>query len=208
MVFSMKKPRPAGDQTRQQILKAAKALFAKQGFAASSISQIAKRAGINQSLIYHHFKDKKSLWQLVKETHLQGYLQELDTLLQDTQLSGADWVRKILRTRLDTFSKKPDIQKMLYWQAIESNASLRYSPHYNFEQWIATVQRLQARHQLRADLTPDAILALISTSANGLMIYIDIKRPSASQIASYRALVEDACIAAVTPNNPSARSHS
>jgi len=50
------KQRPSADRTREMILTAERTLFVQYGFAATSISQIAKAAHVaNQSLIYHHY---------------------------------------------------------------------------------------------------------------------------------------------------------
>ena len=62
-----KQQRARGDQVRKRILEAAEVLFVQQGFAGTSVSQITKRAQVNQSLIYHHFGSKASLWRAVKQ---------------------------------------------------------------------------------------------------------------------------------------------
>ncbi len=48
--------------TKDTILKSALKVFVEKSFAGSSINRIAKTAGINQSLIYHHFDSKEDLW--------------------------------------------------------------------------------------------------------------------------------------------------
>lgn len=45
------------------ILNAAESLFAQKGFKATSISEIAKKAGGSKANIYHHFKSKEHLYQ-------------------------------------------------------------------------------------------------------------------------------------------------
>jgi AcrR family transcriptional regulator len=61
-----KQQRTVADTTRKKILDAARKLFVKNGFAGTSISDIAGLAKINQSLIYHHFRDKQELWKGLK----------------------------------------------------------------------------------------------------------------------------------------------
>lgn len=48
-------------QTRQQILVAGLKAFAEKGYAAASMSFIAKEAGISKGLSYHYFKNKEDL---------------------------------------------------------------------------------------------------------------------------------------------------
>ncbi|HTP03281.1 MAG TPA: helix-turn-helix domain-containing protein [Anaerolineales bacterium] len=48
-------------RTRERILLAALALFGERGIAASSMNQIAERAGITRVTVYRHFVDKERL---------------------------------------------------------------------------------------------------------------------------------------------------
>ena len=49
------------EESRRNILDAARTLFAEKGFAAATIRQIARNAGVSEGLIYHHFRDKTAL---------------------------------------------------------------------------------------------------------------------------------------------------
>lgn len=46
---------------QRQILKAAVEMFAEQGYASTSTSEIAKRAGVAEGTIFRHYKTKKEL---------------------------------------------------------------------------------------------------------------------------------------------------
>lgn len=54
--------RPGGPITRQAILDAGRAEFAAAGYAHSSIRQVARRAGVDPSLVYHYYTDKAGLF--------------------------------------------------------------------------------------------------------------------------------------------------
>lgn len=51
-------PTTRGEQTRQAILNAAKELFIRQGYAATTMRQIARDAGVTVAAIYNHFAGK------------------------------------------------------------------------------------------------------------------------------------------------------
>jgi AcrR family transcriptional regulator len=55
------------DDTRERLLHAAELEFAMQGLSGARVDVIARRARINKQLIYYHFGDKDSLYQLVLE---------------------------------------------------------------------------------------------------------------------------------------------
>ena len=48
--------------TRARILDAAQAMFHERGFADTTTAAIAKAAGVTQGALFHHFKDKTSLF--------------------------------------------------------------------------------------------------------------------------------------------------
>jgi AcrR family transcriptional regulator len=50
------------ERTRMEILQSARSAFAKTGFAASSLQQIAKNAGVTRGALYHHFKNKEDIF--------------------------------------------------------------------------------------------------------------------------------------------------
>jgi AcrR family transcriptional regulator len=54
--------RPSKDEarkTREDILSAALDLFAEQGFAGTSVRQIAQAVGVAESALYYHFRSGK-----------------------------------------------------------------------------------------------------------------------------------------------------
>lgn len=50
------------EQTRQRILDAAVERFARSGFDAASLSDIAQQAGVTKALVQYHFATKEQLW--------------------------------------------------------------------------------------------------------------------------------------------------
>lgn len=52
-------------QTREAILDSARHLFTKQGFDKTSIDQVAAGARISKGAIYHHFPDKRAIFEAV-----------------------------------------------------------------------------------------------------------------------------------------------
>lgn len=49
------------EQTRQQIVLAALKSFSERGYASTSVSAIAKEAGVSKGLIYHYFDSKEEV---------------------------------------------------------------------------------------------------------------------------------------------------
>ncbi len=55
------------ETTTEQLIKAARELFARKGFAATSIEDIVEAAGVTRGALYHHFASKEDLFEAVFE---------------------------------------------------------------------------------------------------------------------------------------------
>lgn len=54
--------RPAGADTRGQIVDAARAEFGERGYEAASLRAVARRAGVDSALVHHYFEGKAQLF--------------------------------------------------------------------------------------------------------------------------------------------------
>ena len=53
--------------TRRTLVSAARALFGERGYAATSVEEIVRSAGVTKGALYHHFTDKDDLFRAVVE---------------------------------------------------------------------------------------------------------------------------------------------
>jgi AcrR family transcriptional regulator len=54
-------------QTRGSLVAAARSLFGERGYAATSVDEIVRAAGVTKGALYHHFTDKDDLFRAVVE---------------------------------------------------------------------------------------------------------------------------------------------
>lgn len=59
-------------ETARHILDSAEAVFAEAGFAAASVDDIARRAGVTRGAVYHHHDGKAALFRVVAERAQAG----------------------------------------------------------------------------------------------------------------------------------------
>ncbi len=57
------------ERSRRQVLDAALHLFAHHGFRATTVREIAERAGLSTGNVYHHFPDKESLFRALLDEY-------------------------------------------------------------------------------------------------------------------------------------------
>ena len=62
------------EASRRKVLDAALALFSSQGFGATSMRQIAQRAGLSVGNVYHHFPNKEAIFQRLLERYWSAVL--------------------------------------------------------------------------------------------------------------------------------------
>ncbi len=131
-------PRPSGRRpSRQAILDCAEPLFAERGFGGIGLSEVAERAGLGKSSLFHHFQTKTQLYAAVMarllgriEAELMGALAAggppaerlerwLDTLV-DVLAAHPSYARLLLRTLFEDHELASDLP-----EAKDADAALR-----------------------------------------------------------------------------------
>src|SRR3990167_10986471 len=107
-----KQQRTVADETRLNILNAAKTLFLEKGYDGASINNIAKLAGVNKTLIFHHYQDKATLWRFVKES----IIEDSATLPKYNTTSPRAYFSSILNYRFDLYANNPELARLVAWQ--------------------------------------------------------------------------------------------
>jgi AcrR family transcriptional regulator len=96
------------DGTRNRLLHAARQRFAQNGYAATTVRDIATEAGVNVALINRYFTSKEGLF----EACLDRTVKELDD--RDTEASTVDQIVKVmLEQMLDTPDADRPLQLLL-----------------------------------------------------------------------------------------------
>jgi len=147
------------EATRAAILDAAESAFLSKGFAETSTSEIAKRAGVTKSLIHHHFGSKEALWEEVKVRRFSVYAEQQMQLLRD-QEPTAELLRDSMKMYFRFLRSNPEIVKMLAWMFVEGSQD-EDCADLDKELTLAGIDKIrqaQERGDLRGDLNPGFIL--------------------------------------------------
>ena len=102
------------DRSRVSILDAALALFAQQGYAATSMRQIANHAGLAPGGIYNHFPAKETIFQsILSERHPYQSL--------GPRLTPGIFDRKMAQSLLAELDQRPEFFNLLLIELVEFN---------------------------------------------------------------------------------------
>ncbi|MGU7778846.1 TetR/AcrR family transcriptional regulator [Burkholderia sp. PU8-34] len=105
------RPLPGASVGPDVILRAARQMFAKCGYDATSVREIARELGVDAALIAHHFGTKETLWRAVVEQIAELAAPLFDALraLRTSSLSLRARVERALELGIDMVFAEPDI---------------------------------------------------------------------------------------------------
>lgn len=70
----VRRKRMTGKERRQQLLEIGRELFAERGFDATSVEEIAARAGVSKPVVYEHFGGKEGIYAVVVDREMRTLL--------------------------------------------------------------------------------------------------------------------------------------
>ncbi len=71
----------SGKERREQLLDVGRALFAERGFDATSVEEIAAKAGVSKPVVYEHFGGKEGLYAVVVDREMRTLLDMVTSAL-------------------------------------------------------------------------------------------------------------------------------
>ncbi|MQM24660.1 TetR family transcriptional regulator [Glycomyces albidus] len=104
-------PRPSPEATRDRIVAAARAEFARHGIAGARIDRIAKAAKTSKERVYAYFTSKEALYRLVS-------LEELTAVAEATRMDPTDLPAYAGRLH-DYFTAHPERYRLMQWGRLE-----------------------------------------------------------------------------------------
>ncbi len=100
------------EDKRQQLLGAAVRVFARKGFHASRVGDIAEEAGVAHGLLYHYFKSKDQVLEAVFHENWSILVARIESV-EETDEPAADQIRHIAAIVLRTWLHLPDVVRVV-----------------------------------------------------------------------------------------------
>jgi len=109
-----------GDVTRLAVGEAAFELFMEQGYHATSMRQIADKAGLALGGIYNHFSSKEDIFKaIILDKH--PYKQILPIVLAAEGETAEDLIRNAARALVTELGSRPELLKLVFIELVEFN---------------------------------------------------------------------------------------
>ncbi|KAA0992534.1 TetR/AcrR family transcriptional regulator [Dyadobacter aurulentus] len=156
-----------------QIIEVAERLFAKKGFAGTSVRDIAQEADVNVSMISYYFGSKEKLIEALFQLRMAESRSRLEMLLTDGELSPMQKINMLIDSVIDRLMGNQCFHNIMMREALTSERNAAISEHImNLKlSNVALMQRLIQEGQEAGVFRDDIDMSLMSTTLYGTVNY-------------------------------------
>lgn len=115
--------RKRGLRTREKILQASKKLFAKYGFAGTSMDEISEKVGIKKASLYHYFSSKHDIYFELVERIFEEVISIFQISFTSDDIIGDS--EKFFRRIMEYISKNQDYIRIFVRELLDENIPVR-----------------------------------------------------------------------------------
>jgi AcrR family transcriptional regulator len=142
----------APEQRKRQILDAAVRVFARNGYHASRVGDVAEEAGVAYGLVYHYFDSKEAVLRSIFVETWTGMLGTIEAI-EAGEESAREQLRKVIELVLRTWRRDPDLVRVLVREVTRAPQLNREIDE--IELAFAALQRIVERGQQRGEFRDD-----------------------------------------------------
>ena len=162
---------------RETLLDAAEHRFARQGFAATTIKDIAAEAQLNSALLYYYFANKEDLYHAVLRRRITGLATDMAPALL-APVPPAEAIRRFVQAYVGFLLLHPELPALIQREILDHAAEhalpeIQASAGALFRRFAEIIRNGQASGDFRADIDPvHAVVSII-----GQVIYAFMAQP-------------------------------
>ena len=157
--------RPGAGETadvRSDILNTAEELFATQGFAPTSVREIARQVGVNPAMVHYYFGSKKKLLRAVMERVLEPLAASVQTLSQRDSFDVAAYIAPLF----EVMSEHPFLPQLIAREVFLSGGEMHQQFVENFAPRLGgrlpgILEHEQLKGRMSVQLRPNVTAMLI-----------------------------------------------
>lgn len=162
-----------GADKRDRILKAAIEVFAKNGFYATRVSEIAKAAGVADGTIYLYFKNKDDVLITIFEDGIQQLLAILREVASSEESFDAR-ITRVVELQLGLLEDQRDLAEVITVNLRQSSSLLKQYAAPLFMEYIDVIAGLiregQKQGAFRKDLNPRVVARSLFGALDAILL--------------------------------------
>ncbi|GAA1481579.1 TetR/AcrR family transcriptional regulator [Gordonia sinesedis] len=177
--------RMTGAQRRLQLIEVARGLFAERGFEATSIEEIAQRAGVSKPIVYEHFGGKEGLYAVVVDREMETLLEMVTSSLSRNR--SLYRIQQVALALLTYMEERTDGFRILVRGDRTDSETATYSSLLNDA--ISQVEHILAGDFERRGFDPalapmyaQALVGMVSVTAQW---WLDVREPPKEVVAAH-----------------------
>ena len=187
---------------RDRILRAAVKVFAKSGFHATRVSEVAKAAGVADGTIYLYFKSKEELLVSLFEDRVQKLLQFMkDELPKEPTAAGR--LRALVHMQLGLLEGERELAEVITVILRQSTRLMKEfaAPHFlaYLEAIGEIIEEGQANGEFRTDVSPSIAARAIFGALDGITLTWALGRAEQGALARAASQLGDLLLRGLTP---------
>lgn len=167
------KRKGAAPEKRERILKAAIEVFAKNGFYATRVSEIAKAAGVADGTIYLYFKNKNDVLITIFEEGIRRLLAILRDVA-DSEEPFERQVSRIIELQLGLLEDQRELAEVITVNLRQSSSLLKQYAAPLFMEYIdviaGVVREGQRQGAFREDLNPRVVARSLFGALDAILL--------------------------------------
>lgn len=126
------------------------------------MTQIAAKADVNHSLLFHHFGSKLNLWLDVKDLIVEEG-KKISIILPSSSLPLKSFLRELTLRSITFFRNNPDILRMMNWQRLEATTEqeINFNISHESKGWINATLHYQEIGEIDPTFKPEFITSMV-----------------------------------------------
>jgi len=149
----------AQEEKRRQILDAAVRTFARNGYHATRVGDIAEDAGVAYGLVYHYFSSKEDVLESIFRETWTDLLEAIRDVEESEDLA-TEQLRQVTAILLRSWRRQPDLVRVLVREVARSPEVQRRVDEIG--EVFSALERIVARGQAQGEFRPDVDARLAS----------------------------------------------
>jgi len=191
-----------GGDKRERILRGAVKVFAKKGFYASRVAEIARAAGVADGTIYLYFKNKDDVLTSLFEDRIARLLPLLREEVERT--AGAQQrVRRIVEFQLGLLEGERDLAEVITVNLRQSTRLLKQYATKRFLEYLDLMAHVVAEGQrageIRDDVSPRIMARAIFGAMDGIAMTWALGSAEAGGLKRAASQLADVLISGLAP---------